>query len=814
MPRLRRHHWTSRNEPFLLYPDNAPGTVYDEQRLSDSGCGTISSPIFFVLTMLRHTLTTAILLAFGGLLPAEEPAKVFSEQAALSPALSAPVFEKDVLPILQAKCVSCHSEKVQKAELNLSTQAGVKKGSSTGQIVIASKPNESLLLEVLHDGLMPPPKNGVPLTPSEVQVLNKWIESGAHFAKTDVTAEPTITEREISQIMLLRCAVCHNGRIKEGELDLRSRSAMLTGGKSGPAINLVTPSESLILKKIHAGEMPPLRKLASASIKVIEKAEVETLAKWIELGAPVAPTRTGADASDGKSDVIDSDRQFWAFQPPQAQIIPVVKSPERVRNPIDSFVLQKLEAAGLTLSPDASLRTLVRRAHFDLIGLPPTPAEVEAFVNDSDPKAYENLIERLLASRHYGERWGRYWLDLAGYSDSDGVNAEDPIRPYAYRYRDYVIQSFNQDKSYDKFLLEQIAGDELADYEPATAMSEEIYTNLVATGFLRMAPDGTYYELTNFVPDRLEVIASEIDILTSSVMGLTVKCARCHSHKFDPIPHRDYYRLAAIFKGAYDENDWMRPAKAEKDFPLRGLKYVAPGDKEAWAAEQKQLKEEIARIHDRFETRQRELTKIQLDQNLAQLPLILHDDVRAAALAPRSKRTEVQNYLVSKFEKMLHIEVEELQQLDPDFNALAETTSRQIQILKDQLKPNEPFIQALWDRGEPTPTYILRRGNYLSPGKEVEPGVPAALTDGTSPFVIEPPWPGSLKTGRRLAFARWLVKPDHPLTSRVIVNRIWKHHFANGIVKSLDNFGKAGQRPTHPEFSTGWPISSSRMVGV
>lgn len=771
--------------------------------------------------MLDSMITNSFYAVCAVLVLMNAPASGSEDDNKLVEKANPGVFEKDILPILETKCLSCHGEKVQKSELNLSSQAGVKKGSSSGPVLIAGKPDESLLFEVIHDGLMPPAKSTEPLTPEETLRVRDWIAAGAHFSKPDTSAETVITEREISQIMLLRCAVCHNGRVKEGGLDLRSRAAMLSGGKSGPAINLKKPADSLILKKIHAGEMPPLRRLASASIKVIEKTEIETVTKWIEAGAPPAPPRSEHDSGEADSEVTVEDRQFWSFKPPVAQSVPAVKSQNQVRNPIDAFILQRLESPGLTLSPDADRRTLIRRATFDLIGLPPTPQEVETFVNDPDPNAYEHLIDRLLESRHYGERWGRYWLDLAGYADSDGVNAEDPIRHYAYRYRDYVIRSFNADKPYDRFLLEQIAGDELIDYENAPEITDEIYDNLVATGFLRMAPDGTYNGLTNFVPDRLDVIASEVDVLTSSLMGLTVKCARCHSHKFDPIPHRDYYRLAAVFKGAFDENDWMRPSKADEDFPLRGLKYVPASEKEAWEAEQKSLKKQIEELQAALEARQRELIRVQLDKYLPQLPEILHEDLRTAALASRDKRNEVQKYLVTKFERLLQIDSDHLQELDPEFKALAQSSFKRIKALKSELKPNEPFIQALWDRGEPTPTYILRRGNYLAPGKEVDPGVPAVLSDSTSPYVVIPPWENAGKTGRRLAFARWLVNPQHPLTARVMVNRIWKHHFSHGIVKSLDNFGRAGQAPTHPELldwlaiqfvDHGWSIKSMHRL--
>src|SRR5262249_38337408 len=254
--------------------------------------------------------------------------------------------------------------------------------------------------------------------------------------------------------------------------------------------------------------------------------------------------------------VADQDRQFWAFQPPVAVTPPAVHDAGRVRNPVDAFVLKKLEDKGLTLAPEADRLTLLRRASFDLVGLPPSPDEIRAFVADAAPGAYERMIDRLLASPRYGERWGRYWLDCAGYADSDGKRNIDPVRPFAFRYRDYVIRSFNADKAYDRFLLEQIAGDELADYEHGP-LTTEVYDYLVATGFLRQVPDGTGTSVVNLVPDRLDVIADQMEVFGATVLGLTLKCARCHSHKYDPIPQRDYYRMLAVFRGALDEYDWL-----------------------------------------------------------------------------------------------------------------------------------------------------------------------------------------------------------------------------------------------------------------
>jgi hypothetical protein len=643
-------------------------------------------------------------------------------------------------------------------------------------------------------------------------------------------SDRTVTETDVIPVLLLRCTVCHGARKQESNLDLRTRSSMLKGGKSGPAIVPGKPDESLMLKKIAAGEMPPRRRLVEASIKVIEPPEVELLKRWIEQGA--AEKAAESPAHD-EAKISDSDLRFWSFQSPQSPTVPAVNDVSRVRNPIDAFVLSKLESAGVALSPDTDRRRLIRRAYFDLIGLPPAPEAVDEFVANPDPHAYEKLIDKLLDSPHYGERWGRFWLDVAGYADSEGVQHADPIRPHAWRYRDYVIRAFNSDKPYDRFLLEQIAGDELADYESAP-VTAEIYDNLVATGFLRMAPDGTTANITNFVPDRLEIISDEINILTSAVMGMTIRCARCHDHKMEPIPQTDYYRLAAIFKGAFDEHDWLRPATGEGRGPFgnRLLPHVTPEERAAWEQLEKQVNDEIAPLKSALAAKEGELAKKYLEERLAKLPQSLHDDLRQMLATPVDKRSEIQKYLAEKFEAVLRIDAAELRKIDPEFKTLAEETDQQIKAIEGKRKP-EPMVHALWDRGEPSPTYVLRRGNHLTPGRRVDPGIPAVLAGASStdlvPFALGttgtssvlPTRPGAAKTGRRLAFARWLTQPNHPLTARVMVNRIWKHHFDRAIVPTLDNFGKSGQRPTHPELldwlavefvRRGWSVKSMHRL--
>lgn len=643
-------------------------------------------------------------------------------------------YESDIRPLLQAKCFHCHGEQTRKADLNLSNSISLLQGGESGPALVPNDASKSLLFEKIHSGEMPPDEKDR-LSDADVKLVERWIAEGAVFdgGGGSESKATTPSQHDVEPIMLRRCAACHGRHQQLAGLDLRSKSKMLVGGKSGPAIVPGKPEESLLLKKIHAGEMPPLERLVEVSVKPIEPTEVETLVQWIAAGAPEIVVAPDVATTDGDPLVSDEDRAFWAFRSPQSVSVPTAQAHPRVRNEIDTFILHKLEVAGLSLNEEADRLTLIRRATFDLTGLPPEPAEVERFLTDQDPLAYEALIERLLNSRRYGERWGRYWLDLAGYADSEGKREQDLPRLYAWRYRDYVIRAFNDDKPFDRFLVEQIAGDELVDYEAATEITPEIYNNLVATGFLRMTPDASWANITGYVPDRIDVIADEIDVLGSAVLGLTLKCARCHTHKFDPIPHRDYYRLVDIFKGAYDEYAWLKPdihpgigPVSEDVVPGRLLRYVTTSERQEWERSQAQLSEEIAAAKAKSEP---------------------EDRIRA---------------------------------------------------LEAKRQP-EPKIQALWDRGDPSPTYIYRRGDWLNLGTLVGPGVPSVLTDGRTPFVVTPPWPGAKQTGRRLAFAKWLTRSDHPLTARVQVNHIWKHHFGSGIVKTLGNFGKAGLPPTHPE---------------
>lgn len=719
--------------------------------------------------------------------------------AAAEEVRSAP-FEKAIRPIFAAKCFHCHGEDSRKGELSLATRSAILKGGESGEVLVSGKPEESPLYELIRDGQMPP-KGEPPLTAEEILSIHDWISAGMPFAKSSAKEEVEITQHDVIPILLLRCTVCHGTRQQEGGLDLRSKAAILKGGKSGPAIVPGRPEESMLLKKIHAEEMPPRRRVVEVSIKPIEPNEVDVITRWIAAGAPESDLAPDVATTEPDPLVSDAERQFWSFQSPRRALPPEVQSKDHPRNDIDPFIIQKLEEQQLSLANEAERHVLVRRLTFDLIGLPPVPTEVDDFVKEKSPDAWERLTDRLLASPHYGERWGRFWLDLAGYSDSTGVQHADPLRDQIWRYRDYLIRALNSDKPYDRFLAEQIAGDELADYEHAAEITPEIYDNLVATAFLRLTPDGTHANITNFVPDRLEIIADEINVLTSSVMGLTMKCARCHTHKSDPIPQRDYYRLAAIFKGAYDEHDWMRgihQGGQKGPWAERRLTMALPAEQQAWESHDRQLNQERDQARTLLATRTDDLQKTYFENRLAELPASDRESIREAVDLPADQRNESQKSLAEKYEPMLKVGVDELKKLEPDFKKLCDDTDTRLKAIEGQRKP-APTVQALWDQGEPSPTYILRRGDYKKFGREVGPGVPSVLTDGQTPFVVEPPWPGAKQSGRRLAFARWLAEPNHPLTARVMVNRLWRHHFGAGLVTTLDNFGKTGSLPSHPQ---------------
>ncbi len=612
------------------------------------------------------------------------------------------------------------------------------------------------------------------------------------------TAEDTpLSQHDVLPILLLHCSPCHGGPRQEAKLDVRSVRGLLQGGQTGPALIPGQPAASRMIQRIRDGACPPNTRLVEANVKLVDASSLAKLTAWIAAGAPVVPDEPDLAGTTEDPLVTDADREFWSFRPPVPHPPPTVRNPTLTANPIDAFILRQLEEKGLSFSPEASSQTLLRRISYDLTGLPPSAEEIAAFTADSRPDAYSRWVDRLLASPRYGERWGRVWLDVAGYSDAEGKREQHLPRAFAYRYRDYVIQAFNSDKPYDRFLQEQIAGDELADYENAPSLTHELYDNLVATGFLRMPPDPTWANITGFVPDRWDVIADAMEVLGSGVMGLTMRCAQCHSHKFDPLPHRDYFRLVDIFKGALDEYHWLKPdlrpyGGAANLGPLgeRSLPLALPEERQAWEIQNKAIQEasEAARVEEvRLTARYR-------TEQLASVPEILRNQILDALTLQPTNRTPEQVELLKQHATRVSPDRDALKKFDGGFKAQCDALAR----LESSKRP-EPRIAALWDRGDPSPTYIYRRGDYQRPGPRVQAGVPAVLSKPGYRLNITPPWPGAKKTGRRLALARWLTEPGHPLTSRIMVNRVWRNHMGQGIVKTVGNFGRTGAPPSHPE---------------
>ena len=467
------------------------------------------------------------------------------------------------------------------------------------------------------------------------------------------------------------------------------------------------------------------------------------------------------------------ERSHWAFQKITHPRPPQVEQPDRARNPIDAFVLAELKAKALKPASRADKVTLIRRATFDLIGLPPTLEEVDAFRKDNSPKAFDKVVDRLLASPRYGERWARHWLDLARYAESEGFKA-DEIRPNAWRYRDYVIQSFNIDKPYDRFIQEQIAGDELWPNDSNAR---------VATAFNRHYPDES--NARNLMQRRQEILNDITDTTTGVFLGLTVACARCHDHKYDPIRQSDYYRLQAFFANCGADDDI--PLVSEKE-----LKHYR-GQLAEWEARTRAIREEMSAI---AEPHRRAIIKDYVDK--------YPQEIQEALSKPPEERTPIEWQMVRKANQ--YLDPRSYQYLAPDSTVeghLKGVERERWQELKAglkkyaELKPADlPIGTGITDVAPAAPeTHVLRRGVYDAPKEEVEPGFLQILNP--RPARIVPP-KGVRSSGRRIALANILADTDNPLTARVMVNRIWQYHFGRGIVGTPSDFGVKGDRPTHP----------------
>ena len=621
---------------------------------------------------------------------------------------------------------------------------------------------------------------------------------------------PPHFERDVRPILASHCHGCHGADLQEAALDLRTLTAMLRGGESGPAIVPGAPQQSYLMQLLQRGEMPP------EGEDGLNADEISTLARWIQGGAPADEQ---ANPQAAAPLVTDNERRHWAFQK-LGQHEPPALAHGHAATPIDNFVLARLRQKGLGYAARADRPTLIRRAYLDLIGLPPPPEHVESFLADTEPGAYERLVDNLLESPHFGERWGRHWLDVVGYADTVGFDQDSRLIVQTggkWRYRDYVIRAFNEDKPYDEFVLEQLAGDEAVSWRDVDRFTPEIRDKLTATGFLRTARDQTHEPESNIPLSYFGVLHDTVQIVCNSLLGLTAQCARCHSHKFDPIPQEDYYRLMAAFTPAYNPDLW-KPVHAYKPYiDERSLIDISDKEKIEIQQHNAHLDQQIAGLRPGIEALLDASRPLVLHKKLESIPEPLREDVKVAYQTAAEKRDEVQTYLADKFKETLAISREELiEGLDPADAAKVARLTDQIDEFDSQ-RGSWGKIQALYDVGPPPATFLLKRGEYQTPGREVAPGFLRVLCESDEAALARVE-PSSHSSGRRTALARWLVDSTSPagaLVARVMVNRIWQHLLGTGLVPSPEDFGKQGQPPTHPELlewisqhfvSGGWRI--------
>ena len=593
---------------------------------------------------------------------------------------------------------------------------------------------------------------------------------------------------EILPVFQKNCVSCHGPQQKMAGLDLSSFNGMMAGSSSGPVIAPNKPERSLLWKMIENGQMPQGGKLADADKQLIRT--------YIEQGRfPVQAADTPEEMlKKDQARIKPEDRQWWSFKRPMEAPVPTVANKDQVSTAIDAFVLGKLEAKGWKMEPEADRVTLIRRAYFDLVGLPPTPDQVKAFVEDNSPKAWEKVVDGLLASRHYGEQWGRHWLDVAGYSDSRG-DAGDSDREVAWKYRDYVIHAMNENKPINKFILEQMAGDQLVNYKPGTRPTPDQIEPLTATGFLRTTADITDNQTIYEVDKYFDAQQKSMETSLTSLMGLTVQCARCHDHKFDPILQHDYYKLMSVYQAVYDPENWLAADLNHGPWPSREVLDMDDAARASWIKDvTSNDAKAVRRLDDLLEaTYQRYRAELKAGRDIS-------DPAKRQQI-----RKDIENDPDLEVDRNAQKDFITDQELEKRFPELAQwkdeiQAKRYSRRSPSKIPPN--YIEAAWDVSKsPSPTYVLARGNYLAPGAEMQPGIPVVLDNPQHPLEFpdpakHPEWNG---TNRRLILAKWMVAPENPLVSRVFVNRVWQWHFGEGIVRSVDDFGTQGAKPTNQE---------------
>jgi mono/diheme cytochrome c family protein len=604
------------------------------------------------------------------------------------------------------------------------------------------------------------------------------VSNPACAQSTDAPPDQAFFERDVLPILKANCFACHGAENKlQGGLRLTSRDEILKGGESGPAVDPKNVADSLLVQAINYDGlmMPPKGKLA--------KAQIDTLTEWVRRGLPWSEQAVAAALKKHGAPAVDAEaRSFWAFRPVSRPAIPQVANADWVRTPVDAFVLANLEAKHVKPARPADKATLLRRLHYTLTGLPPSPREVESFVNDSAADAYERRVEALLDSRHYGEHWGRHWLDLVRYAETNSFERDNP-KPMAWKYRDYVIQSFNDDKPYDQFIREQLAGDELDEVTPES---------IIATGYYRLGlwDDEPADPLLAYYDGLDDIIATT----TQTFLGLTGNCARCHDHKIDPFTQRDYYSLLAFFHGIRHYGNRSDASVAENS--LRFVGTAADRERQAeavaaWEARLAEFSRQIATLENSVKDK---LSGGEIDD--------FKFERQRPAILRRHRGT-----LIS----------------EEDFARYEQLRKERMDLERQRPKVME---QALCVTEDPRPreTFLLLRGNPQSRGDRVEPAFPAVLVpEGKSTPQIVPRTGDTTSSGRRRVLADWIASAENPLTARVMVNRVWQYHFGRGLVRTSSNFGYQGTPPTHPELldwlasefvANGWKLKPLHRILV
>ena len=598
------------------------------------------------------------------------------------------------------------------------------------------------------------------------------------FAEEVTSTQAKYFENKIRPLLVENCFKCHGAEKQKGELRLDSREGLLTGGESGPAIVPGKPEESLLIQAVRyeAYEMPPSKPLADSQVSI--------LTRWVEMGAPWPGSDPDAPAPKTRETFSDEDRQWWALQPVVAPAVPHCDDATWSRHEMDRFIHRDMLAAGLKPAPTADRLTLVRRLYFDVTGLPPLPEQVDAFLNDDSPDAYERLVDQLLDSQEYGEHVARQWLDLVRYADSDGYRA-DGYRDNAWRYRDYVIDAFNSDKPYDRFVQEQLAADEMFPDDPKAQ---------AALGYLR---NGVYEWNNRDAPGQWRMILEDVTDTTADVfMGLGLQCAKCHNHKFDPLLQKDYFRLQAYFAP-------MMPDEVTLASQDEVAKHEAA--KNNWLEETRVMRDEIASIEAPYRQKLK-------DTAINRFP----EDIQSSVRKPIDEQMPLEQqmaYLV-------------MRQVDAEYGSLESklTAAEKDRVLElkrqiamfDSLRPEPlPVAMAVHDVGAQSPLTVMPKRQDES----VAPGIPSIIDESAA--VLKSVAGIVNTTGRRSALARWLTDPANPLSTRVIVNRIWQSHFGRGLAINPSDFGTLGETPTHPELldylterfvAEGWSIKSLRRI--